>query len=232
MGINKHKQSVVCSLPENSLGLSKYLDLWSVDKRVCQRHHHARRIIKLIYKYMANKRCVIYMRVSKSDESQTPENQKEPLKKMAESLGLEIVGEYTDMASGGSGNRPKFQQMLADARERKFDVILVWSLDRFSREGISNTLHYLEELAKSRVVLKSLQECWLDTSDGMGQLLIAIFSWIAKQEREKISERTKAGLIRAKTNGSILGRRIGSKDKGRRKRSGYFLRWQREKVLV
>lgn len=167
------------------------------------------------------------MRVSKNDDSQNTENQKEPLKKMAESLGLKVVGEYTDMASGGNSNRPQFQQMLQDARERKFGLILVWSLDRFSREGISNTLHYLEGLKQAQVGLKSLQEGWLDTSgEGMGQLLIAIFSWLAKQERQRISERTKAGLQRAKLGGKKLGRQNGSKDKGRRKRSGYLLRWQ------
>jgi DNA invertase Pin-like site-specific DNA recombinase len=173
------------------------------------------------------------MRVSKGDESQNPENQKEPLRKLANSLGLEVVGEYQDFASGGNSNRPQFQKMLQDARDRKFDMILVWSLDRFSREGISNTLHYLEELKKNGVALKSLQESWLDTSDeGMGQLLIAIFSWVAKQERQRISERTKAGLLRAKTNGKRLGRPNGAKDTKRRKRSGYLLRWQNKKVLV
>jgi DNA invertase Pin-like site-specific DNA recombinase len=176
---------------------------------------------------MENKRCVFYMRVSKDDESQDPKNQIEPLRRMAESLGLEIVGEYTDMASGGNSNRPKFQQMLKDAKERKFDIVLVWSLDRFSREGIMNTLHYFEELKRNGVAIKSLQDTWLDTSDqGLGQLLISIFSWVAQQEKERISERTKAGLQRAKANGKQLGRRKGSKDKGRRKKSGYLLRWQ------
>ena len=173
------------------------------------------------------------MRVSKNDESQTPENQKKPLKKLAESLELEVIEEYTDMASGGNSNRPQFQRMLKNAKDRKFDIILVWSLDRFSREGISNTLGYLEKLEKSGVALKSLQESWLDTSDqGMGKLLIAIMSWVAQQERQRISERTKAGLIRAKADGKSLGRPSGAKDKGRRKKSGYLLRWQNKKVLV
>lgn len=186
-------------------------------------------MIKIKQKNMENKRCVIYTRVSKNDDSQNTENQKEPLKKMAESLGLEIVGNYSDMASGGNSNRPQFQQMLKDAKERKFDMVLVWSLDRFSREGIINTLHYLEELRRNGVALKCMQESWLDTSDqGMGQLLIAIFSWVAKQEKERISERTKAGLRRAKASGKQLGRRKGSKDKGRRKLSGYNLRWHKK----
>jgi len=173
------------------------------------------------------------MRVSKNDESQSPENQRSPLERMAESLGLIIVNTYVDLASGGSSNRPQFQQMLKDARDRKFDIILVWSLDRFSREGMNCTLNYLSKLEEYNVGLKSLQESWLDTSDkGLGQLLIAIFSWVARQERERISERTKAGLQRAKANGKILGRHFGSKDKKYRKRSGYLLRWQNKKVLV
>ena len=123
--------------------------------------------------------------------------------------------------------------MLKNAKERKFDIILVWSLDRFSREGISNSLGYLEKLGNSGVALRSLQESWLDTSDqGMGKLLIAIMSWVAQQERQRISERTKAGLIRAKADGKSLGRPSGAKDKGRRKKSGYLLRWQNKKVLV
>jgi DNA invertase Pin-like site-specific DNA recombinase len=182
---------------------------------------------------MTNKRCVIYLRVSKSDESQTPENQREPLTKLADSLGLEIVKDYVDLASGGSSNRPEFQRMLKDARRREFDIILVWSLDRFSWEGIVSTLSYLEKLTDSGVALKSLQESWLDTSDqGMGKLLVAIMSWVAQQEKQRISERTKAGLQRARANGKILGRHVGSKDKGRRKKSGYLLRWQNKKVLV
>jgi len=172
------------------------------------------------------KKTALYLRVSKDDESQDPANQLEPLLQMAESLDLEVVARYIDTTSGGSANRPEFQRMLKDARKHKFDMVLVWSLDRFSREGIGNTLAYLEKLKQARVGLKSLQESWLDTSDeGVGQLLIAIMSWVAEQERLRISERTKAGLMVAKANGKKLGRPSGSKDKARRKKSGYLLRW-------
>lgn len=182
---------------------------------------------------MQNKKVAIYARVSKVDESQDPMNQLKPLRSWADSLGFEVVQEYVDFVSGGNSNRPQFQQMLSDAKQRKFNTILTWSLDRFSREGISNTLHYLETLKKNGVALKSLQEGWLDTSDeSMGQLLIAIFSWVAAQERARISERTKAGLIRAKENGKMLGRPNGARDKKRRKRSGYLLRWQNNKTLI
>jgi DNA invertase Pin-like site-specific DNA recombinase len=163
------------------------------------------------------KSCAIYARVSTGEQS--PENQIEQLKKIAESHNLKIEKIYMDEMSGGAANRPHFQQMLNDARLRKFDTIFVWSLDRFSREGINNTLSYLKRLKSHNVSLKSLQEPWLDTSDnGMGELLIAIFSWVAEQERKRISERTKAGLI-----GTNVGKR--GPDKKPRSKVGYYNRW-------
>ena len=168
----------------------------------------------------------IYARVSKSDESQDPKNQLNPLRNYAKSLGGKTVQEYVDMASGGNGDRENFVRMLEDADKRKFDLLLIWSLDRLSREGISNTLGYLARLKRSGVAVKSLQESWLDTRDeGLGQLLLAIFSWVAQQERRRIVERTKAGLERAKRQGKRLGRPIGRKDSKQRKKSGYYLRY-------
>jgi DNA invertase Pin-like site-specific DNA recombinase len=172
----------------------------------------------------------IYVRVSKNDESQDPNNQLQPLRDYAKALGGEIVTEYIDEASGSNGDRPGFLKMLDEADKRRFDLLLVWALDRLSREGISNTLGYLERLKRNGVALKSLQESWLDTrDDGLGQLLIAIFSWVAQQERKRIVERTRAGLNKARANGKVLGRRLGSKDKKQRRKSGYNLRWQKEK---
>ena len=169
----------------------------------------------------------IYARVSKSDESQDPRNQLSPLRSYAKSLGGKTVQEYVDMSSGGSGDRQDFVRMLEDADKRKFDLLLIWSLDRLSREGISNTLGYLERLKRNGVAVKSLQESWLDTRDeGLGQLLLAIFSWVAQQERKRIVERTKAGLERAKRQGKRLGRPAGARDTKQRRRSGYYLRYQ------
>lgn len=172
-------------------------------------------------------RICIYARVSKSDESQDPKNQIQPLRDYAKALKGEVVQEYIDSASGnGSVDRASFLRMLEDADKRKFDLVLIWALDRLSREGISNTLGYLDRLKRNGIAIKSLQEAWLDTRDeGLGQLLIAIFSWVAAQERRRIVERTKAGLEKAKKNGKILGRPKGSKDKGDRRVSGYHLRY-------
>ena len=170
-------------------------------------------------------RVAVYCRVSKNDESQDPQNQLNPLRDYAKALGGEIVEEYIDLASGGNGDRKNFLRMFEDAQMHKFDLLLVWALDRLSREGISNTLGYLERLKRNGIALKSLQESWLDTrEDGLGQLLLAIFSWVAQQERKRIVERTKAGLERAKRAGKLLGRPKGAKDKGVRRKSGYYLR--------
>jgi DNA invertase Pin-like site-specific DNA recombinase len=171
-------------------------------------------------------RIAIYARVSKNDESQDPQNQLNPLRDYAKALGGEIVEEYVDLASGGSSDREDFLRMLNDAEKRKFDLLIIWALDRLSREGISNTLGYLERLKRNGIALKSLQESWLDTRDeGLGQLLLAIFSWVAMQERKRIVERTKAGLAKALRAGKTLGRKVGSKDTPPRKKSGYYLRY-------
>lgn len=170
----------------------------------------------------------IYARVSKSDASQDPINQLTPLSDFAKALKGEIVEEYIDRASGGRSDREAFLRMLEDADKRKFDLLLVWSLDRFSREGISNTLGYLNRLKRSGIAIKSLQESWLDTRDeGIGQLLLAIFSWVAQQERNRIKERIHAGLANAKKNGKRLGRPPGAMDKRKRRRAGYLLRYAR-----
>lgn len=168
---------------------------------------------------------VLYLRVSTDEIRQDVNIQRVPLMKLAEALGIEIVFEYVDYVSGGNSNRPQFQAMLNEARGHRFDIVLVWALDRFSREGILNTLSYLRTLKQHKVALKSLQESWLDTRDeGIGELLIAIFSWVAQQEKKRISERVKAG-IKGKAN---VGKR--GKDKKDRRKSGYYLRWQREKT--
>lgn len=171
-------------------------------------------------------RIAIYARVSKNDESQDPQNQLNPLRDYAKALKGEVVSEYIDLASGSKSDRENFLRMFEDADKRKFDLLLTWSLDRLSREGISNTLGYLDRLKRNGVAVKSLQESWLDTRDeSIGQLLIAIFSWVAAQERKRIVERTKAGLEKAKKNGSVLGRPMGAKDQKIRRKSGYHLRY-------
>lgn len=154
----------------------------------------------------------IYARVSKDEASsdgsmQDPENQLVPLRKFCEAMSWTISEEFVDRASGGSANRPEFQRMLSRVRQRHCDMILVWALDRFSREGMMNTLSYIKQLKEYKTALKSLQESWLDTSqESVSELLLAIFAWVAAQEKKRISDRTKAGLMRKKEAGIKLGR--------------------------
>jgi DNA invertase Pin-like site-specific DNA recombinase len=158
------------------------------------------------------KKIAIYARVSKDEASsdgsfQDPENQLQPLRKFCDAMEWEIKAEFVDRASGGSADRPQFQAMLSEVKQRHFDMVLVWALDRFSREGMTSTLKYIKVLKDYKTGLKSLQESWLDTSqEGMGELMIAFLSWAAAEEKRKISERTKAGLQRKKLEGKVLGR--------------------------
>lgn len=157
-------------------------------------------------------KVAIYARVSKDEASsdgklQNPENQLIPLRQYCNAMGWEISKEFIDYASGGDSNRPQFQAMLGEVRQRHFDLILIWALDRFSREGMTNTLSYIRQLRDYKTGLKSLQEPWLDTSQqGVSDLLLGIFSWVAEQEKKRISDRTKAALARKKAEGMKLGR--------------------------
>lgn len=157
-------------------------------------------------------KVALYARVSKDEAAsdgslQDPENQLIPMRKFCEAMGFEVTKEFIDRASGGSANRPQFQAMLTEVRQKRFDMVLVWALDRFSREGMTSTLSYIKQLKTYKTGLKSLQESWLDTSqEGVAELLLAIFSWVAAEEKRKISERTKAGLAKLKAQGIHLGR--------------------------
>jgi DNA invertase Pin-like site-specific DNA recombinase len=151
-------------------------------------------------------KVAIYARVSTEDKGQDTENQLIQLREFCKSRNYEIYKEYTEQITGtGKKKREVFEQMLEDARKGKFQALLVWSYDRFSRAGLSD-IKYLLQLNDWNVKFISYQEPFLDTTTEMGELLIPIFAWIAKQEAKKISERTKAGLKRAVLEGKKLGR--------------------------
>ena len=160
-------------------------------------------------------KVALYARVSLEESNkdnrryQEPDNQLVPLREWAHSQGWEVVGEYTDRASGGDRNRPQFMQMLNAGMLRKYKYVLVWKLDRFSREGISHTLAYIEKLKSRGVGVKSMTEHWLDTSEDnpLSEMLLSIFSWVASEERRKISERTKLGIQRRRNIGQWKGGR-------------------------
>lgn len=155
-------------------------------------------------------RVAIYLRVSKDDGSQETDNQLLQLRGFCERWeGHELIAEYVDRESGTRGRRERkdFDRMFADAARRRFDVLLFWALDRFSREGIRKTIAYLERLDQCGVALKSHTEPFLDTDNELiAHIVLGVTSYYAQQEALRISDRTKAGLERARRQGKVLGR--------------------------
>lgn len=163
----------------------------------------------------------IYARVSTKDKGQDTDNQLIDLRRLAGKLDYEIVCEYVEEVSGsGKVIRPMFNKMLEDARHRKFDLLLFWSLDRVTREGALATLKYLEQLTQWGVGWKSYTEQYLDSTGPFREAVIAILACIAKQERIKLGERVKVGMATAKSKGVKLGRKLitdtGRKWKGKK----------------
>jgi len=149
------------------------------------------------------KRAALYMRVSTVD--QHPESQVHDLRQMAAQRGYEIVQEYTDRISGTKAKRSEIDQMMADARRGRFDVLLVWASDRIAR----STRHFLEvldELNRLNVEFVSFRE-QIDTGGPLGRAIVVIIGAIAELERNLIIERVRAGMRRARLEGRSIGRR-------------------------
>jgi len=148
-------------------------------------------------------RCAIYARVSTLD--QEPENQLAELRRYVEARGWTAV-EYVDRGVSGAKDRwPALDRLLADARRRRFDVIACWRLDRLGR-NLRHLVTLSDELQALRVGLVSLGES-IDTTTPSGRLLFGILATLAAFERDRLRERTIAGLHRAKAQGVRLGRR-------------------------
>ncbi len=155
----------------------------------------------------AMNRTALYLRVSTKE--QTVATQERELRRWADRLSLEVARVYSDTASGARGDRTALAEVLAGAHRREFDVLLVWALDRLSREGIGPMVRYLDELCRLGIRVLSHQEPWLDSGGPAGDLLLAVFAWVAQQERQRLGERVRAGLARARAQGTRSGRPIG-----------------------
>ncbi|HTR34924.1 MAG TPA: recombinase family protein [Bryobacteraceae bacterium] len=154
-------------------------------------------------------KVALYARVSTKDGRQDTENQLLALREYCQKQGWKIVAKYVDHESGGHSRRPQFQEMFKDARARKFDLVLFWSLDRLSREGVSATLNHLERLTAAGVNWRSYTEEYLDSTGLFRDAVIAILAVIAKQERIRRSERASAAIARLRREGRTdhLGRK-------------------------
>ena len=154
---------------------------------------------------MNTTKVAIYARVSTKDKGQDTENQLRQLREFCSKQGWQIAGEFVDNATGKHSDREQFQALFAAASRREFDVVLFWSLDRFSREGVLATL--TSPAAQSYGVgYRSFTEAYLDSCGMFKDAVISILATIAKQERIRLSERTVAGLERARAKGRIGGR--------------------------
>ena len=151
-------------------------------------------------------KVAIYARVSTRDKGQDVKSQLEQLRAYCAKQGWQIVNEYIDQKSGKNGDREQFQRMMDHSYQRQFDLVLFWSLDRFSREGVLETLQYLQRLTAHGVNYRSFTEQYIDSLGVFSDAVIGILATIAKQERIRLSERVVAGLERARKQGRVGGR--------------------------
>jgi len=146
----------------------------------------------------------IYARIS--TDKQDNLNQLAQLRAFACTQGWKVSREYVDVATGKNGDREQFKALFSAASRREFELVLFWSLDRFSREGVYETLTYLQTLTQYGVGYRSFTEQYLDSCGMFRDAVISILAVIAKQERVRLSERTLAGLARARAQGRVGGR--------------------------
>jgi DNA invertase Pin-like site-specific DNA recombinase len=156
-------------------------------------------------KHMSTRRAALYLRVSTDD--QTVENQRSDLHKLAELRGWNVVATYEDVGiSGAKGRekRPGLDAFLKDAKRRRFDLAVFWSVDRLGRStaGVATAMDELEAAGVAEFYFKES----MDTSTAHGRAMLEMAAVFARLEREMIRERVKSGLARARAAGTRLGR--------------------------
>lgn len=147
-------------------------------------------------------KATIYARVSTFDHE--PENQLAELRRYADARGWTATAYVDKGVSGAKDKRPALDQLVADARRRRFDVLVVWRLHRLGR-NLRHLILLPDELNAVGVAFVSLGE-GIDTATPAGRLQLHILGAIAEFERARIQERVRAGLTRAKAQGRVLGR--------------------------
>jgi DNA invertase Pin-like site-specific DNA recombinase len=150
-------------------------------------------------------RVAIYARVSTTNHGQDAGLQTGDLRQFSEARGWKLVDQYVDSGvSGSTDSRPELNRLMADAKRRKFDVVLVWKLDRFGR-SLRHLVNALAEFESLGIAFVSLSDN-LDLSTASGRLMFNVIGAMAEFERELIRERVKAGMKNAKANGARIGR--------------------------
>jgi putative DNA-invertase from lambdoid prophage Rac len=166
---------------------------------------------------------------------QDSDNQVPDIENFAAHHGHEIAARYTVSESAWNGGRDggeyraTLQQALDDAWAGKFSVIIIWALDRITREGAEGALRIIRQFRERGCTVISIKESWLNGSPEVQDVLVAFAGWMAQVESGRRGERIRAGLARRRAEGLPIGRQPGSADKTPRKRSGYIQRWERER---
>jgi DNA invertase Pin-like site-specific DNA recombinase len=153
---------------------------------------------------MKIERVALYARVS-TLAGQSPEMQLVELREYAARRGWQVIEEYVDHGvSGSKESRPALNRLMSDARQRKFDILLVWKIDRFGR-SLKHLVNSLAELENVGVAFVSLRDS-LDLSSPAGRLMAQLLGAISEFERSLITERVRAGIRNARNKGRTLGR--------------------------
>jgi len=171
-------------------------------------------------------KVAIYARVS--TEEQSTDNQMLDIERYCDTHGYEVADIYRENESAWKdGHQTELARFISELRggRRKYEVLVVWALDRLSRQGPLAVLTLIDTLKHYGVKVESVQEPFTSLPYGFDSVIYSFFAWIAKYESDRRSERTRAGLARARASGKTLGRPKGSKDsKPRRKKRPVVLR--------
>lgn len=150
-------------------------------------------------------KVALYARVSTTGHGQDPEVQLQPLRRVAEQRGWQVVAEFVDIGqSGAKESRPELDRMVALIRSGKVDVIAVARFDRLAR-SVQHLLAFLDECRQRHVDFVSISES-VDTSTSVGRMVFTFLGAVAEFERSLIVERIHAGVARAKAAGVHCGR--------------------------
>ena len=163
---------------------------------------------------------------------QETDNQVPDVERFAAHHGYEVARRYEVIESRWDGGvdggeyRRTLKQALDDAHQGKFAVIVVWALDRITREGAEGALRIIRQFRERGCAVVSVKESWLNGSPEVQDVLVAFAGWMAQQESRRRSERIRTGLERRRVQGKPIGRQPGAADKKPRKRAGYVTSWE------
>jgi len=180
--------------------------------------------------------AALWIRVSTGH--QVGDNQFPDLLRFAEHHRYEVVRQYEVAESAWNGGkdggeyRATLQRALDDAWAGDFGVLIIWALDRITREGAEGALRIIRQFRERGCTVVSVKESWLNGSPEVQDVLIAFAGWMAEQESRRRSERIRAGLARRKAEGKPIGGAVSKRGKDRKPRptEGYQEAWRRRKA--